>query len=241
MEGLGLFTVFTIIAVLGCLIAIVFAVVSERNMRLIVSVSIGVLLLIVGGGAVTGAYDADNQLESAATNKQVDDTDDDSDYDDESDDDSDTADEDTSADDSDYEDESSTDTTSTEDDSLDEDTDATTEADTTSSSSSVVVASSSSYTAPVSSSSSYRAPSSSASSRVTNGYHRGGGRSYAYKPVPQTGQTETVYVSAQIPGRYHKDPNCRGLARYGGAQAVSLARAQQMGYTAFCAYERYGR
>lgn len=237
MEGLGLFTVFTIIAVIGCLIAILFAVVSEKHMRLIVSVSIGVLLLIVGGGAVTGAYDADNQVESAATNEQKDDVD----YDAEADDDSDAADDDTSTDDSDYEDESSTDTTSTEDDSLDEDTDTTTEADTTSSSSSVVAASSSSYTAPVSSSSSYRAPSSSASSRVTNGYHQGGGRSYAYKPVPQTGQTETVYVSAQIPGRYHKDPNCRGLARYGGAQAVSLARAQQMGYTAFCAYERYGR
>lgn len=62
---------------------------------------------------------------------------------------------------------------------------------------------------------------------------------YDYAPVPDTAQSETVYVSAAIPGRYHKDPNCRGLQRYGGAQAMTLAQAQAKGYQAFCAYERY--
>lgn len=235
-----MFTFIGIILVIAFIVAAVWSVEKQRYGKTVIGLALIVLFLYLRAGIVTGNLASATSNDYAVVDSKND-TDDDSDYDEESDDDSDTADEDTSADDSDYEDEPSTDTTSTEDDSLDEDTDATTEADDTSSSSSVVAASSSSYTAPVSSSSSYRAPSSSASSRVTNGYHRGGGRSYAYKPVPQTGQTETVYVSAQIPGRYHKDPNCRGLARYGGAQAVSLARAQQMGYTAFCAYERYGR
>ncbi|WP_127848333.1 hypothetical protein [Lacticaseibacillus hulanensis] len=66
-----------------------------------------------------------------------------------------------------------------------------------------------------------------------------GSRHYAYKPVPHTGQSQTVYVNARIPGRYHKDPNCRGLQRYGGGTAMTLAQAQQQGYVALCTYERY--
>lgn len=65
-------------------------------------------------------------------------------------------------------------------------------------------------------------------------------RNYQYQPVPQTGQQETVYINAAIKGRYHKDPNCRGLQRFGGGTPMTLAQAQQQGYTAFCAYERYG-
>lgn len=67
-------------------------------------------------------------------------------------------------------------------------------------------------------------------------------QNYAYQPVPQTGQQETVYINTAIPGRYHKDPNCRGLQRYGGGTAMTLAQAQAQaqGYSAFCAYERYG-
>jgi cytoskeletal protein RodZ len=228
-----MYTVFTILALFLLLGLVVVAVNTERHRRTIALVSVIVLLTIVGIGSANGLYDTSSQTEVASSADESDDeSDDDSDYyDDESDD---------SEEDTDYTDESS-DTTSDEDDTLDEDTDDTEETDTTSaSSSSVVAASSSSYSAPAASSSSYRAPSASSSSRVTNGYRTGGGRSYDYKPVPQTGQSETVYVSARIPGRYHKDPNCRGLQRYGGAQAVSLARAQQMGYSYFCAYERYG-
>ncbi|WP_390406024.1 hypothetical protein [Lacticaseibacillus jixiensis] len=65
-------------------------------------------------------------------------------------------------------------------------------------------------------------------------------RNYQYQPVPQTGQQETVYINTAIKGRYHKDPNCRGLQRFGGGTPMTLAQAQQQGYTAFCAYERYG-
>lgn len=65
-------------------------------------------------------------------------------------------------------------------------------------------------------------------------------RSYAYAPAPATAAEETVYVSAAIPGRYHKDPNCRGLQRYGGAKAVTLSQARAQGFQAYCAYERYG-
>lgn len=75
---------------------------------------------------------------------------------------------------------------------------------------------------------------------VTNNQQSGGGRHYAYKPVPQTGANEIVYVSANIPGRYHKDPNCPGLKRYGAVQSMTLAQAQARGYRAFCAIERYG-
>lgn len=63
---------------------------------------------------------------------------------------------------------------------------------------------------------------------------------YQYQPVPETAQTETVYVNAAIPGRYHKDPSCRGLQRYGGGTPMPLSQAQQQGFVAFCAYERYG-
>lgn len=228
-----MYITFTIVAIFALIIAFISAAFSTKNSRTIIGVSLFIFIVILGIGSASGAYDTSSQTEVASSADESDDeSDDDSDYyDDESDD---------SEEDTDYTDESS-DTTSDEDDTLDEDTDDTEEADTTSASSSSVVAdSSSSYSAPAASSSSYRAPSASSSSRVTNGYRTGGGRSYDYKPVPQTGQSETVYVSARIPGRYHKDPNCRGLQRYGGAQAVSLARAQQMGYSYFCAYERYG-
>lgn len=69
----------------------------------------------------------------------------------------------------------------------------------------------------------------------------GGGRWYEYQPVPQTSNEQMVYISANIPNRYHLDPNCTGLQRYGGAQAVTLSQAQAKGYPVFCAYERYGR
>lgn len=229
-----MYITFTIVAIFALIIAFVGAAFSEKNSRTIIGTSVAIFIVILGIGSAIGAYDTSSRSEVASSADESDDElDDNSDYsDDESDD---------SYEDTDYTDESADDTSSDEDDTLDEDTDDTENADTTSSSSSsVVAASSSSYSAPASSSSSYRAPSASSSSRVTNGYRSGGGRSYDYKPVPQTGQSETVYVSARIPGRYHKDPNCRGLTRYGGAQAVSLARAQQMGYSYFCAYERCG-
>ncbi|WP_125572528.1 hypothetical protein [Lacticaseibacillus songhuajiangensis] len=224
-----MYITFTIVAIFALIIAFISAAFSTKNSRTIIGVSLFIFIVILGIGSASGAYDTSSQTEVASSADESDDeSDDDSDYYDDS------------EEDTDYTDESS-DTTSDEDDTLDEDTDDTEEADTTSaSSSSVVASSSSSYSAPAASSSSYRAPSASSSSRVTNGYRTGGGRSYDYKPVPQTGQSETVYVSARIPGRYHKNPNCRGLQRYGAAQAVSLARAQQMGYSYFCAYERYG-
>lgn len=231
-----MYTIFTVLALFFFLGLLIVSVHSEKHTKEVAWISAITFLVIIGIGYASGSYNGSNQVEYATSTDESDDSDQESDddsdyYDDESDD---------SEEDTDYTDESS-DTTSDEDDTLDEDTDDTEEADTTSaSSSSVVAASSSSYSAPAASSSSYRAPSASSRSRVTNGYRTGGGRSYDYKPVPQTGQSETVYVSARIPGRYHKDPNCRGLQRYGGAQAVSLARAQQMGYSYFCAYERYG-
>ena len=63
---------------------------------------------------------------------------------------------------------------------------------------------------------------------------------YDYQPVPVTPQEETVFVNSQIPMLFHKDANCRGLQRYGGGSAMTLSAAQQAGYVAFCAYERYG-
>lgn len=113
----------------------------------------------------------------------------------------------------------------------------------TTSSSTVTAASSSSQPTAASSSTSSSATSSYTPTGrgATNNQRSGGGGNYDYKPVPSTGENETVYVSANIPGRYHKDPNCRGLQRYGGVQAMTLAQAQARGYTAFCAYERYGQ
>jgi hypothetical protein len=82
----------------------------------------------------------------------------------------------------------------------------------------------------------------SSHSGVTNGSRTGGGSSYAYKSVPSTAESEMVYVSPQIRGRYHKDPNCVGLLKYGSTvQRMTLAQAQAAGYRAFCSYERYGR
>jgi hypothetical protein len=84
--------------------------------------------------------------------------------------------------------------------------------------------------------------SNSSHSGVTNGYRTGGGSSYEYKPVPSTTESEMVYVSPQIHGRYHKDPNCVGLLKYGSTvQKMTLAQAQAAGYRAYCSYERYGR
>jgi len=121
---------------------------------------------------------------------------------------------------------------------------------TSSSATSSSTASSSTKTASASSSSKAAAtsstPAASSSSHtttgrgVTNNQQSGGGRHYAYKPVPQTGANEIVYVSANVPGRYHKNPNCPGLKRYGAVQSMTLAQAQARGYRAFCAIERYG-
>ncbi|WDF82304.1 hypothetical protein PQ472_10475 [Lacticaseibacillus pabuli] len=149
---------------------------------------------------------------------------------------------------------SDTDATDDEDsDTRDEEADASSDTDDTEASSSSSSATSSSSTTTSTPSASYSAPAASSSSSatssshytptgrgVTNNQRSGGGRNYAYKPVPQTGSSETVYVSASIPGRYHKDPNCRGLQRYGGVQTMTLSQAQAQGYRAFCAYERYG-
>ncbi|WP_155286334.1 hypothetical protein [Lacticaseibacillus zhaodongensis] len=107
----------------------------------------------------------------------------------------------------------------------------------TADSTSTATTSSSSSTQPVSQSSA----SSTTHTGVTNNYRSGGGSSYAYKAVPNTADSETVYVSPQIPGRYHKDPNCRGLHKYGTSiQTMTLVQARAAGYVAFCAYERYG-
>lgn len=63
---------------------------------------------------------------------------------------------------------------------------------------------------------------------------------YAYQAPDPVQNTQTVYVNASIPGRYHLDPNCRGLQRHGGGTAMSLTEAQSQGYQVECAYERYG-
>lgn len=64
--------------------------------------------------------------------------------------------------------------------------------------------------------------------------------SYAYQPPHAVDSGQTVYVNSTIPGRYHLDPNCRGLNRYGGGTAMSLEEAKAQGYVAECTYERYG-
>jgi len=63
---------------------------------------------------------------------------------------------------------------------------------------------------------------------------------YAYQAPDPVQNTQTVYVNASIPGRYHLDPNCRGLQRHGGGTPMSLTEAQSQGYQVECAYERYG-
>lgn len=63
---------------------------------------------------------------------------------------------------------------------------------------------------------------------------------YAYQAPDPVQNTQTVYVNASIPGRYHLDPNCRGLQRHGGGMPMSLTEAQSQGYQVECAYERYG-
>lgn len=64
--------------------------------------------------------------------------------------------------------------------------------------------------------------------------------SYAYQPPHAVNSGQTVYVNSAISGRYHLDPNCRGLNRYGGGTAMSLEEAKAQGYVAECTYERYG-
>lgn len=137
-----------------------------------------------------------------------------------------------------------TDTDESSDDTTDTDSDTTDTTDTTTEESAV------SSSAPAASSS---RPVARSSSRTTTRYSttRGtthnparagsntGTRHYAYKPVPKTGDSQIVYVSANIPGRYHKDPHCRGLEQRGGRVAMTLAQARAKGYVAFCAYERY--
>ncbi|MCR1900667.1 hypothetical protein [Ligilactobacillus apodemi] len=61
-----------------------------------------------------------------------------------------------------------------------------------------------------------------------------------YQAPDPVENSQTVYVNASIPGRYHLDPNCRGLQRYGGGTAMTIEEAQNQGYHAECAYERYG-
>lgn len=63
---------------------------------------------------------------------------------------------------------------------------------------------------------------------------------YAYQAPDPVQNTQTVYVNTSIPGRYHLDPNCRGLQRHGGGMPMSLTEAQSQGYQVECAYERYG-
>lgn len=63
---------------------------------------------------------------------------------------------------------------------------------------------------------------------------------YAYQAPDPVQNTQTVYVNASIPGRYHLDPNCRGLQCHGGGTPMSLTEAQSQGYQVECAYERYG-
>lgn len=63
---------------------------------------------------------------------------------------------------------------------------------------------------------------------------------YAYQAPDPVQNTQTVYVNASIPGRYHLDPNCRGLQRHGGETPMSLTEAQRQGYQVEYAYERYG-
>lgn len=143
-----------------------------------------------------------------------------------SDDDSDYADTDDGVD---YDDESTDDTSDdvdySDDDSTDEETVAASSFSVASSSSSVVY-------------------SSSSSAQTTHNPGRAGSntgtRTYAYKPVQNTADSETVYVNSRIPGRYHKNLNCSGLQRYGGGTSMTLVQAKQQGYVAFCAYERYG-
>lgn len=64
--------------------------------------------------------------------------------------------------------------------------------------------------------------------------------SYDYQPPHAVNSGQTVYVNSAIFGRYHLDPNCRGLNRYGGGTAMSLEEAKAQGYVAECTYERYG-
>lgn len=63
---------------------------------------------------------------------------------------------------------------------------------------------------------------------------------YTYQAPDPVQNTQTVYVNASIPGRYHLDPNCRGLQRHGGGTAMTLTEAKSQGYQVECAYERYG-
>lgn len=64
--------------------------------------------------------------------------------------------------------------------------------------------------------------------------------SYAYQPPHAVTSEQIVYVNPTISGRYHLDPNCRGLTRHGGGTAMSLEEAKAQGYVAECTYERYG-
>lgn len=219
-----MYSLFGFILLVGFVAFVVRAVSKNRETWPAVIFGLVMLILYLGIGTSSGVWNTASGADYASESS-IDD--DDEDLDDDSDDETyDDEDEDTDTDDT-EDDTSSSVAESTTDDVVE----SSSSSDTASSSRTPVASSSSTYVA---------ASSSSSSTQVTNGYRTGGGRSYAYKPVPQTGQSETVYISANIRGRYHKDPNCRGLQRYGGAQTVSLARAQQMDYTAFCAYERYG-
>lgn len=64
--------------------------------------------------------------------------------------------------------------------------------------------------------------------------------SYEYQPPHEVTNSQTVYINTSIPNRYHLDPNCKGLIRYGGGTAVSLEEAKAQGYVVECKYERYG-
>lgn len=166
-------------------------------------VVIGMLLLTLVLIGIKGSYSSTaDSVRDESSSDNSDDSDGDYWDDDSDDDDSDYAD---AGDDVDYSDESTDDTSDDVDYSDDDSTDEVT----TAASSSTVASSSSSVVY-----------SSSSSAQTTHNPGRAGSktgtRTYSYKPVPNTADSETVYVNSRIPSRYHKNPNCSGLQRYGG-------------------------
>ncbi len=186
-----------------------------------------VLILVTVSGVVVQRGINTSSVETSSSSSSSDEDDDEDYWGDESDDTDDETYEDSENTDDSEEDTTSSDYTDTESTDDTEEVDTATEDD---ESEATVYESSSTY--------------SSSSSTTTHNPGRSGAntgrRNYEYKPVPSTADSETVYVNSRIPGRYHKDPNCRGLQRYGGGKAMTLTQAKQQGYVAFCAYERYG-
>jgi hypothetical protein len=170
--------------------------------------------------------DDDIALTTSSSDDEEDDTDDDKDL--------------SSDDEEEVDDQDSTEDETDESDDVDTDTNADDDTDVESESEFSVTTSSSSEVSRTYSSSSARTYSRGGTTHnPARAGSNSGTRNYAYKPVPHTADSQTVYVNARIRGRYHKNPNCQGLRQNGGGTPMTFAQAKQQGYVALCTYERY--